>query len=225
MGMSIEDNKIVVAKTISQESKEVFPLAIKIKEFNVRHLTKMEVEIALEGLKREGVITSYRHGWGLVIQHSKEKRLTFERTGDEPIYDRGSGLEDDEVFEIKFDAKKLKNYLDTVKDSHDSEQRMVQKRGKDFIIDDRKIPFDTYNSIHYNILDILYGDDGSEKRMSYQDLFKILKKPPYNLTKVDNQMVRNAINNGLYRQAGDEIKNYVSIEPNSGLVFKNPVKT
>lgn len=223
--MGIEDNEIVVAKTIAQESKEVLPLAIRVKEFNVRSLTTLEVEVSLERLKRKGVVSSYRHGWGLIVKHNGDSRLTFERTGDEPIYDGGEGLQDDEVFEIEFDAAKLKSYLNAVKSENGSKPKTIEKRGRDFYINDRKIPFDTYTSIHYNILDTLYGDDGSEKRISYKDLFDVLKKAPYNLTDVDNQTVRNAINNGLYRQAGDEIKKYVQIEPRNGLTFKNPPKT
>lgn len=223
--MGIEDNEIVVAKTIEHESKEVFPLAIRVKEFNVRSLTKLEVEVALERLKRKGVVTSYRHGWGLVVQRHGESHLTFERTGDQPIYTDGDGLEDDEVFEIEFDSKKLKTYLDAIKQGSISESRILEKRGDDFYINDMKIPFDTYDSIHYCILNILYGGDGSSKRMSYKDIGAALKKSPCKLADADNLKIRNAINNGLYRQAGEEIKKYVGIEERKGLIFNNPFKT
>lgn len=225
MGMSMEDNEMVVAKTIEHESKEVFPLAIRVKEFNVRSLTKLEVEVSLERLKRKGVITNYRHGWGLIAKHNGQSCLTYERTGDEPIYDGGEGLQDDEVFEIEFDSRRLKTYLNAVKRGDTSKPRVVERRGDDFYLNDRRIPFDTYNSIHYCILNILYGDDGSSKRMSYEDIADELKNAPCKLNDADNLKIRNAINNGLYRQAGKDIEKHVKIEPREGLVFDNPQKT
>lgn len=229
MGMGIEDNEIVVAKTIEHESKEVFPLAIRVKEFNVRSLTASEVEVSLERLKRMGVVRSYRHGWGIIVKHNGESHLTFERTGDEPSYDGGNGLQDDEVYEVEFSPSKLQEYL-ALKRGHDtSSQRVIERRGEDFHFNGKKLPFDTYASTHYSVLDILYGSDGASKRMSYEEINNLLEKAPYKLEKMTDrneiiQRIRNAINNGLYRQMPKAIRKNIYIEPRVGLVFDNPTK-
>jgi len=229
MGMGIEDNEVVVAKTIEHESKRVRPLAIRVKEFNVRSLTSLEVEVSLERLKRIGVVSSYRHGWGLIIKHNGDKRLTFERTGDEPIYDGGNGLQDDEVYEVDFSPSKLQAYLASKRGHDASSQRVVQRRGEDFYFNDKKLPFDTYSSTHYFILDILYGTDGASKRMSYEDINSALERTPYKLEKVSErkeiiQRIKNAVHNGLYRQMPDAFQKNLYIEAREGLVFDNPPK-
>lgn len=229
MGMGIEDNEIVVAKTIEHESKLVRPLAIRVKEFNVRSLTASEVEISLERLKRMGVVSSYRHGWGIIIKHSGDIHLTFERTGDEPSYDGGNGLQDDEVYEIEFSPSKLQEYLASKRGYGNASKRVIERRGEDFYFNDEKLPFDTYTSIYYFLLDILYGTDGASKRMSYEEINNLLEKTPYKLEKMTDrneiiQRIRNAINNGLYRQMPKTIRKNLYTEPRVGLVFDNPTK-
>src|SRR3990167_734330 len=214
MGMGIEDNEIVVAKTIAHESKEVFPLAIRVKEFNVRSLNASEVEVSLERLKRAGIVTSYRHGWGLIIKHNGNSKLTFERTGDEPLYDGGDGLQDDEVYEIEFDASKLQTYLSSKSGNDTSSQRMIERRGEDFYLNDKKLPFDTNSSIHYAVLDIIYGSDGASRRMAYEELNSLLEKAPYKLEKLEDrkaiiQRIRNALTNVLYRQMPKTIRKHL----------------
>lgn len=229
MGMGIEDNEIVVAKTIAHESKEVFPLAIRVKEFNVRSLTASEVEVSLERLKRAGIVTSYRHGWGLIIKHNGQSKLTFERTGDEPSYDGGNGMQDDEVYEIEFDASKLQEYLSSKSGNNVSSQRVIERRGEDFYFNDKKLPFDTKNSIYYAVLDIIYGTDGASRRMTYEEVNRLLEKAPYKLEKLEDrtvviQRIRNALTNGLYRQMPKTIRKHLYVEPRVGLVFDNPSK-
>lgn len=233
MGMGIEDNELVVARTIAHESTEVFPLAVRVKEFNVRSLNASEVEVSLERLKRAGVVTSYRHGWGLIIKHvyngAEDKHSTFERTGDEPLYDGGNGMQDDEVYEIEFDASKLQEYLSSKNGYNTSSQRMIERRGEDFYFNDEKLPFDTKKSAHYAVLDIIYGTDGASRRMTYEEVNRLLEKAPYKLEKLEDrkaliQRIKNAIHNGLYRQMPKTIRKHLYVEPRVGLVFDNPSK-
>lgn len=229
MGMSIEDSEIIVAKIVANDSKSVRPLAIKVKDFNVRGVTKEEVEVSLERLKKVGAVKEYRARWGFFIKKAEEKHQIFEETGSESQFDDGDQAgKEEEVYVIEVDESKLKKHIASLASAH-TVIRTIEKHGNDFYCNDRKIPFDTYSSIHYFVLNILYGDDGLSRSMTYEELNDELEKPLYNQSKLEEkekkiERIKNAVHNGLYRQAGDFIKGYVRIEPRVGIALHNPPK-
>lgn len=231
MGMGIEENEIVVAKIIAEESKRVRPLAIRVKEFNVRSLTKDEMEVSLEQLKRRSIVKEYRHCWGFFIKRKGKQLLAFSETdkGHYPQFDDDGGQSGDEaeVFLIEFNPAQLTKYLES-KRLGTVVAKAFEKRGEDFYYNDRKIAFDTHASIHYYILDILYGDEGASRFMSYESINSELESR-FNQPKVEMrdkiiERIKNALHNGLYRQGGDFLKNYVRIRPRAGVEFRNPPK-
>ena len=115
MGMGIEENEIVVAKIIANDSKEVRPLAIRIKDFNVHSLIANEVEVSLERLKKQGVVKEYHHRWGFFIKKKGRRYILFEETGkDHPQFsdDGGQSGEEAEVYRIDFSPTELTQYLE-----------------------------------------------------------------------------------------------------------------
>lgn len=228
MGMSIEDNEIIVAKIIANDSKSVLPLAIKIKDFNVRGLTESEVEVALGRLKKMGVVKEYRERWGFFLKEAGRKYLVFEETGVEPQFgdDDGQAGKEERVFRVEFNDTQLTKYLES-KRSGTVSRRVIIKRGEDFYLNDGKIPFDSTTSQYYRLLDILYGDDGESKLLDYETINKeLVLRGDSTLDDREKvvQRIRNAVNNGLYHRVSDALKEYVQIKNRVGVEFVNPAR-
>lgn len=227
--MEIEQNEKTVAELIAKNSEVVLPLAIKIKDFNVKSLTEDEVEVSLERLKTIGVVKKYRHGWGSFIKNKKSS--VFEWTGEAPLFkDNGdSCLErtEHEIYEIDFDLDRLKKYLESPSFKVIPNRRTIERQGEDYYCGNSKIDFDTYNSYHYYIFEILYGSDGTGKFLSYEAIDEELVKryglPKNYSRKKIIERIKNALHNGLYRQAkNNNIKKYVQIREREGVKFINP---
>lgn len=230
MGMGIEENEIVVAKIIAEESKRVRPLAIRVKEFNVRSLTKDEVEVSLERLKKRGVIKECFHLWGFFIKQRGRQYLTFQKT-DEGHYpqfgdDGGQSGDEAEVYQIEFNVNQLNKYLESKRYST-SVTRLIERRGEDFCLNGETLHFVDKNSIHYKLFSILYGDDGDSKTLPYEYIDKELVRLGEARIMGQEKMLRrikNAVNNGLYFRVDKRLRQYVKIKPRAGVMFSNPVR-
>ena len=229
MGMSIEENEVVVAKTIVNESKKVRPLAIRIKEFNVRSLTREEVEVSLERLKRKGVVKEYRHRWGFFGKEKGDKYITFNETGDEPKFsdDGGQSGEESEVFCIDFSSIQLTKYLESVRYNTVTVPRLIERHGEEFQLNGELLHFVDKNSIHYKLFSILYGDEGSSKTLPYKiiddELVKLGEERIEEQEKILRR-IKNAVNNGLYYRVDKRLKQYVKIKPRQGVALTNPTR-
>ena len=230
MGMSIEENELVVAKIIANDSKAVKPLAIRVKDFNVRSLADNEVEVSLERLKRIDVIKEYKHCWGFFTKD--QEGVTFEFTGITPKF-KDQGDEDDErmeqeVYSIDFNSVRLTKYLDSKRVSilNTVIPKMIEKRGEDFYCNNKRIPFDSNESQYYHLFDILYGDNGESKLLNYETINKeLISKGEQRIEERTAiiQRIRNAVNNGLYYRVDKSmLKKYVKIKNRVGVEFINP---
>lgn len=228
MGMGIEENEIVVAKIIANDSKTVRPLAIRVKDFEARSLTENEAQVALERLKNKGVVKSYKHGWGFF---AKSRKLTaFEWTGNTQQFadngDEDNERAEQEVYSIEFSSAELNNYLESRRYSAPI-VRLIERRGDDFNLNDEALHFVDKNSIHYKVFSILYGDDGSSKTLSYNAIDKELTKLGEEKIIESDKVIRrikNAVNNGLYYRVDKRLKNYVKIKPRYGVSLINPTR-
>jgi hypothetical protein len=227
MGMGIKENEIVVAKMIANDSKEVRPLAIRVKDFEVRSITKDEAEVALERLHNKGVVKSYEPCFGFFTKKKGGKMTAFEKTGQEKQFDDGEqGGREERVFYIDFSPTQLTEYLESTRFSAPV-MRLIERRGEDFELNNETLKFTDKNSIHYKLFLILYGDDGGSKTLSYAKINSELVR--LGEEKIDEQekmirRIKNAVNNGLYLRVGEKLKPYVKIKARQGVSLINPVR-
>ncbi len=226
--MGIAENDTVVAKIIANDSRVVRPLAIRVKDFNVRGLAQGEVEVALERLKQKGVISQYHHRWGFFIKNKGQKYLAFEETGTEPLHDDdGQAGTEEEVYTIDANSSPLAKYLEN---NHGNlvVTRTITKKGEDFYIADSKINFTAKDSIHYRLFAILYGEDGESRLLPYETLDKeLVRLGEEKLTEWARSLrrIQNAVNNGLYHRISKKLEQHVRIRARQGVEFLNPPRT
>lgn len=229
MGMGIEENEVVVAKIIANDSKEVRPLAVRVKDFNVRSITKDEAEVSLERLKRKGAVKEYERCWGFFIKWKDKRYIAFEKTGAEQQFsdDGGQSGKEEEVYRIDFSPTQLTKYLESRRYDSTPVMRLIEQQGEDFCLSGEKLHFVDKNSIHYKLFSTLFGDDGESKTLSYNAIDKELTKlGEEKITESDKviRRIKNAVNNGLYYRVDKRLKNYVKIKPRYGVSLINPIR-
>lgn len=229
MGMGIEENEITVAKIIANDSKEIRPLAIRVKDFEVRGLTNGETQVSLERLLKHGVVKEYWHCWGFFIKEKGKRYTTFEETGrehpqfnDDADYNSRTEME---TYRIDSNPTELAKYLGQKRISAPI-SRLIERRGEDFYLNGEQLHFVDKNSIHYKLFSTLFGDDGESKTLSYDVIDKELVKLGEEKIIERDKMIRriaNAVNNGLYYRVDKKLKNYVKIKQRQGVSLINPV--
>jgi hypothetical protein len=228
MGMGIEENETVVAKIIANDSKDVRPLAVRVKDFEVRGLTEGEAQVSLERLKNKGVVKDYKHGYGFFTK--RKKVIAFEWTGNARQFadngDEDNRRAEQEIYAIEFSPSELANYLESRRFSAPV-VRLIERRGEDFYLNDEALKFTDKNSIHYKLFSILYGDDGGSKTLSYAKINSELVR--LGEEKIDEQekmirRIKNAVNNGLYYRVDERLMQYVKIKARQGVSLINPVR-
>jgi len=231
MGMGIEENELVVAKIIASDSKEVRPLAIRVKGFEVRGLTEGETQVALERLKERGVIKNYEHCWGFFSKGKGKKIWEFNLSGDAPQFNEEANDDvnkrtEQEVYAIEFNATSLKKFIESKKHGV-SAPKLFEKRGENFIFQNEPLHFVDKTSIHYRLFSILYGDDGDGRRLPYETINKKLVGLGEEKIEDNTKMIRrikNAVNLGLYERVNERLREYVKIVPRFGVEFINPFR-
>ena len=224
------DNERAVAQLIKQEMVTVKPLAIAVKDFNVKGLDESDVAVALERLKERGVVKDYHHCFGFFVKTKTGKK--FEETDDsEPLFTNdlpSHARLELESFAVTADAKRLSEYLKSKPSSpQKSHEFLIERRGEDFYCNNKRLKFTTHTSLHYLLMDIIYGKDGGGRFMTYADLdVELVRRGAKRIEDAKKviQRIRNAVNNGVYFRVDKSLRKYVQVREREGIVFHNPPK-
>lgn len=193
----------------------------------------------IQKFEREGLVKKAYLGYAGLFD-ADHKPEVFETIGDDGKIPKFSYKDDEDkktktvklipTYYIEIDKKNWVDDKKLTKEGVESapKARMIEKERNNFYLDRQKLNFTTDDSIHFRLLDTLYGEDGEGRLLCYEVLDKALVKlGEEQLDDHDKILmrIRNAVHGGLYNRVSKNLAEYVKIRPRKGIELLNPSRS